>query len=119
MKKLVLGALLTCLIVAPSLHAENLLKDAVRFNRDVKQNKWKYKHKYQKAERKVHKTQDGIRDFSDGTYVDKHMDKLEHNAARKIDRAKDKLDPRDEIADEMRREINKRKREAVDNWLAD
>ncbi len=106
-------------MITPTIHAENLLKDAVRLNRDVKHNKLKYKNRYQKAERKMHKTQDGIQDLADGTYVNKHIDKLEHNASRKIDRAKDKLDPRDEIADEMRRDIKRRKREAVDNWLAD
>lgn len=49
----------------------------------------------------------------------KKLDKMEHNTSRKLRRAKDKLDPRDEIAEEMRRDIKQRKREAVDKWLAD
>ncbi|MCL1063390.1 hypothetical protein MK852_14855 [Shewanella benthica] len=119
MKNVVAMTLMSAFVFSPHLHAQNLLKDAVRMNRDLKDNKYKYKHEYKKTKHKVNRAADNARDLADGSYVDKKLDKMEHNASRKINRAKDRLDPRDEIAEEMRRDMNKRKREAVDKWLAD
>ncbi|WP_223293033.1 MULTISPECIES: hypothetical protein [Shewanella] len=118
-KNLVAMALMSVFLFSPNLHAQNLLKDAVRMNRDLKDNKYKYKHEYNKTKNKVSRAKDNARDLADGSYVDKKLDKMEHNATRKLRRAKDKMDPRDEIAEEMRRDIKQGKRGAVDKWLAD
>ena len=119
MKNVVAMTLMSAFVLSPNLHAQNLLKDAVRMNRDIKDNKYKYKHEYNKAKNKVNRAADNTRDLVDGSYVDKKLDKMEHNATRKLSRAKDRLDPRDEIAEEMRRDIKQGKRKAIDNWLAD
>ena len=111
MKNVVAMTLMSAFVLSPNLHAQNLLKDAVRMNRDIKDNKYKYK----KTKNKVNRAADNARDLADGSYVDKKLDKMEHNASRKINRAKDRLDPRDE----MRRDIKQGKRKAIDNWLAD
>lgn len=111
MKNVVAMTLMSAFLLSPNLHAQNLLKDAVRMNRDIKDNKYKYK----KTKNKVNRAADNARDLADGSYVDKKLDKMEHNASRKINRAKDRLDPRDE----MRRDIKQGKRKAIDNWLAD
>ena len=115
MKNVVVMALMSVFLFSPNLHAQNLLKDAVRMNRDIKDNKYKYKHEYNKTKNKVNRATGNARDLADGSYVDKKLDKMEHNASRKINRAKDRLDPRDE----MRRDIKQGKRKAIDNWLAD
>ncbi|BAJ02716.1 hypothetical protein [Shewanella violacea] len=115
MKKLVVMALMSVFVFSPNLHAQNLLKDAVRMNRDIKDNKYKYKREYNQTKNKVNRASDNARDLADGTYVNKKLDRMESNASRKISRAKDKLDPRDEI----RRDIKQRKRKAIDDWLAD
>ena len=94
---------------------QNLLKDAVRMNRDIKDNKYKYKYEYNKTKKKVNRATDNARDLADGTYVDKKLDRMENSASRKLKRAKNRLDPRKE----MRRDIKQRKRKAIDNWLAD
>ncbi|WP_259650709.1 hypothetical protein [Shewanella sp. MBTL60-112-B1] len=99
--------------------AQNIVKQAVHLNRDINKTKKQYKKQVKKAERKLDKVQANISTVKKGDYAEKQLHKIEDKASDKLKVAKDKLDPRDEIADKVSHDLKKKKRKLVDDWLAE
>ncbi|MBW8182057.1 hypothetical protein [Shewanella nanhaiensis] len=119
MKKCLLLAALFMTFISPDLLAQNLLKDAVRLNRDIKESKAEYKDDLRRTEHKLKKAKKNAKELADGSYTKHQLSKAERKAAKRVEKIKDGLDPRDEISDKLRRDIKREKRKAVDNWLAE
>ncbi|MCG9731826.1 hypothetical protein L1D44_18725 [Shewanella sp. Isolate13] len=113
--------LITALLLTLStpIYAKNVLKDAVRLNRDINKAEKQYNKQVKKTKQKLDKAQANINSVKEGHYAEKRLQKIEDNAAKKLNKTKDKLDPRDDISDKLRDDLKKQKRQAIDNWLAD
>ncbi|GIU28388.1 hypothetical protein L2719_16235 [Shewanella schlegeliana] len=119
MKKCLLLAALSMSLISPTLFAQNLLKDAVRLNRDIKETKAEYKDDLRRTEHELKEAKRSAKALADGSYTKHKLSKAERKAAKKVEKIKDGLDPRDEIRDKVSRDIKREKRKAIDNWLAE
>ncbi|WP_299807401.1 hypothetical protein [uncultured Shewanella sp.] len=119
MKKCLLLAALSIALISPNLFAQNVLKDAVRLNRDIKETKAEYKGELRRTEHKLKKARKNAEELTDASYTKHQLSKAERKAAKKVEKIKDGLDPRDEISDKVRRDIKREKRKAITNWLAE
>ena len=99
MKKYLPLMALSIALISPNLFAQNVLKDAVRLNRDIKETKSEYKDELRRTKHK--------------------LNKVERNAAKKVEKIKGGLDPKQQIKDKVSREIKQKKRKAITNWLAE
>lgn len=115
MHKLIILIIAVLIAITTPAFAQNVLKDAVRLNRDIN----KAQKQVKKTKRKLDKAKTNVNSAKEGEYLDKHLKKIEDNAAKKLANTKDKLDPRDEIAEKVRDDLKQQKRQAIDNWLAD